>query len=138
MGKRSGHKLVNNGYRSVGSRCRGSAVAFAWDPFGYKQTTDAESRFGYRDHRDPEQAPKPERGDKYLLIGAVVGISLGCIAGYIIGSNLLGIGGVFLGLVAGAIIGGLIGLTIGNYIKKRVKMSPSKKIESEEGPFIRK
>jgi len=129
---------VNNEYRSVGSRYGGKPVAFSWDPFAYKQTTDAESRFGYRDARDPEQAPRPERGDKALLIGAVVGISLGCITGYIIGSNLLGIGGFFLGLIAGAIIGGLIGLTIGNYIKKRVNTPPSKKADSEERPFVSK
>jgi uncharacterized protein YcfJ len=97
-----------------------SIVYLNWgDPFAFKNTTDNEIRIQNRDVKDPEQGPRPERGDNNLFIGAVIGIIIGCIAGGYIGNSLTGISGVFAGLIFGAITGGLGGIYTGSYLKNR-------------------
>jgi uncharacterized protein YcfJ len=97
-----------------------SIVFLNWgDPMIFKNTTDNEARIKNRDSKDPEQGPKPERGDNNLFIGAVIGVIIGCIAGGYIGNSLTGISGVFAGLIIGAIIGGLGGIYTGSYLKNR-------------------
>ncbi len=123
------------------TRFPGNTVLFMiphGDPFGYKHAIEAEERIRNRSSKDPEQAPRREPGDKYVILGTVLGISIGCLVGFIIGSSFFGIGGVFVGLIGGAVFGGFIGLTIGSYIKKRVNSPRRKKAETgEERPFIR-
>jgi uncharacterized protein YcfJ len=89
------------------------------DPMAFKNSTDNESRIQNRDDNDPEQGPKPQKGDNNLFIGTVIGIVIGCTAGAILGNKLSGTGGLFLGIVTGAVIGGLCGVYAGSYLKKR-------------------
>lgn len=97
-------------------------MGFLWgNPFGFKQITENEMRLRDRNPGDPEQGPRKEKGDIYILIGAVTGIITGGTLGVIIGGKITGIGGIALGLIFGIIIGGLIGTSIGNYVKIRKK-----------------
>jgi predicted lipid-binding transport protein (Tim44 family) len=98
-----------------------NSLVFYWgDPFAYKTTTDAEMRLQNRDERDPEQAPRPERGDRYILACALAGIVIGGATGAIIGYHFLGLAGGIYGLFGGIILGGIIGAFIGSAIKNRL------------------
>lgn len=108
------------------------------NPFGFKETTENEMRIQNRNSRDPEQGPKREPGDFYILLCTVIGIVVGCTAGVVIGARIAGNGGLFLGLVGGLIIGGFAGVAIGSYLKnRRGKKYPLSGGDVREGPFVK-
>ena len=56
----------------------GISLAFIWsDPGAFKRTSDAEQMLKYGRKPDQKGPLKPERGDKYIAIGAVVGMVIG-------------------------------------------------------------
>lgn len=102
------------------------------DPFIFKHTVDSETRLKNRNTRDPEQAPRPEPGDQHIIMATVIGVIVGCIAGVLIGYNLIGPGAIVPGIVGGIIAGGFLGASIGNYLKKRAR----RKRVSNRPPYI--
>ena len=92
---------------------------FLIDPFARQREHDQQMRLKYRSENDPERPPEREPGDKYILIGAVVGLITGGTAGAIVGVLYSGVTGIFLGVTIGSITGGIIGVIIGDSIKKR-------------------
>ena len=85
------------------------------DPF--RKVYEAETMYKYGRH-DPAKPPMRERGDIYIILGALVGLIIGGVVAAIISYNYLGIVGIFLSIAGGAIAGGIIGATAGNFIKK--------------------
>lgn len=130
---------MNIKYHGEVSYYRNNVIPFLYgDPFAYKRLIEDEARIENRNTEDPEQAPRPERGDKYIVVCTVIGVIVGCTAGVLIGSHFFGLGGVFLGLVGGFIAGGSIGVMVGSYLKKRTNKTPLRRVENDEqGPFIR-
>lgn len=111
---------MNIKYSNVNSYCGGNSLIFVWgDPFARQRAYETEMRLRYRSDKDPEQPPRPERGDIYILIGAIVGIIVGGASGVIVGGHYFGFAGFFFGLFGGVIAGGIIGVTVGGLIKKR-------------------
>jgi predicted lipid-binding transport protein (Tim44 family) len=99
-----------------------SSLVFYWgDPFAYKTTTEAEMRLQNRNENDPEQAPRPERGDRYILACALAGIIIVGATGAFVGYHFFGIIGGIYGLFGGIILGGVVGSFIGSAIKNRLK-----------------
>jgi predicted lipid-binding transport protein (Tim44 family) len=112
--------LVNTEYRKGNSCCGDNLLMFIWgDPDAFQRTVEAEQRLRDRNERDPEQAPRPEPGDIYILVGAIVGLIVGGAVGAIVGSHYFGSAGFFYGLFGGILAGGIIGATVGSLIKKR-------------------
>jgi predicted lipid-binding transport protein (Tim44 family) len=112
---------MNIEYNNGDSSCGVSLLFYTTgDPFAYKTTTESEMRLQNRDEHDPEQAPRPGRGDRYILACALAGIVIGGAAGAIIGYHFLDLVGGIYGLLGGVILGGVIGTFIGSGIKKRV------------------
>ena len=92
------------------------------DPGAFKRTSDMEQMLQYRHKPDQKGPLKPERGDKYIAIGAVVGMVTGGTAAAIFGYQQSGVFTGILYCIGGIIVGGFIGATIGSLIKKwRVK-----------------
>ena len=79
------------------------------DPNAFSKSHDAEmiNKFG---RHDPLKPPRKERGDIYIILGAIIGGFIGIIAGSFWSTFTI---------LAGLIIGAIIGATAGNYIKKR-------------------
>jgi hypothetical protein len=102
---------MNIGYGNGNIYCGANLLMLIWgDPGAFRRTIEAEQRLRDRNERDPEQAPKPERGDIYIVIGTIVGLIVG---------GALGIFGGPLGIFGGFIGGGIIGAVVGGLIKKR-------------------
>jgi len=85
-----------------------SLTLFYFPPWYDEKTRELERQ--YRSEHDPERSPRPERGDVYIVIGAIVGLIVGGVLGTF--------GGLF-GIAGGAIAGAIIGATIGDLIRKR-------------------
>lgn len=98
------------------------------DPFAYKTTVEGEARIKDRDPRDPNQAPKPGKGDSYLLGATFLGIIIGGIAGFLIAYHGFGNHMVVLGIFGGILAGGLAGIAVGSRLKKK------KQQEANDGP----
>ncbi len=112
---------MNIQYSKINNDCGGGLLFLTWgDPFAYKTTSDAEMRLQNRNENDPEQAPRPGRGDRYILACALVGIVIGGVVGAIIGYHFFSIIGGIYGFFSGIILGGITGAFIGSVIKKRV------------------
>ena len=67
-----------------------------------------------------ERPPKLERGDNYLLFGALAGIIIGVIAGMNLGNS-------FLFVPVGFLLGGIIGTGAGHLIRKGLEKLPKGK-----------
>lgn len=105
-----------------------NSLTFIWgDPGARQRAFEAEMRMRYRSERDPERPPRWERGDKYIIIGTIVGLIVGGALGAIIGYHYLGLIGSVFCTVGGIFIGGILGATIGNLIKKRQQKIMDKK-----------
>ncbi len=89
------------------------------DPFQKQKEYDRDLRRRFGSDNDPEKPPKPEPGDKGILIFLIIGLIVGGVLGAISGGLLFGVAGVLLGLFSGLIAGGIIGAIIGDKIKKR-------------------
>jgi predicted lipid-binding transport protein (Tim44 family) len=87
---------------------------------------ELERKIQNRDSGDPELPPEPEAGDKYIVIGAFLGVLAGGGLGALVGWMLNGFPGAVIGALAGVIAGGIIGVRIGNSVKNRRR---------KEGPF---
>ena len=123
---------MNIKYNNDNRGCGGNSMGFFWgDPFAYKRATEDEMRLEYRNSKDPEQAPRPERGDIYIVICTIAGIIIGGAAGAIVCSHYFGFTGFLFGLFGGVIIGGTIGAIVGGVIKKR----RAKPKTDEQKPF---
>lgn len=83
--------------------------AWGWNQQEVRQKMFEEEMIKKYGKHDPLEPPKKERGDIYIILGAITG----AIIGGVLGSfwNLLTI-------FAGIIIVAIIGATIGNFIKK--------------------
>jgi MFS family permease len=105
----------------AGGSVKNNSVSFAWisDPFHKQKEFEDDMRKIFRSDNDPERPPKREPGDKYILIGAIIGLIIGGILGAVIGWLFFSIAGVLLGIILGFIIGGVAGVYIGDAIKKR-------------------
>ena len=102
---------MNTGYGNGNSSYGGNSLTFILgDPFLRQRLHQAEMRLQYRSEHDPEQAPRPKRGDIYILIGTMVGAVVGGVLGLFSGSPFI---------IAVAIIGGgIVGAVVGSLIKK--------------------
>jgi uncharacterized protein YcfJ len=89
------------------------------DPFAYRRTVESEMQINNRDSRDPNQAPKPDKGDRYILAVAFIGVIIGGIAGFFISLYGFGRQAVFLGVIAGIFVGGIIGAYAGERLKQK-------------------
>ncbi|NLE08208.1 MAG: hypothetical protein GX631_03005 [Dehalococcoidales bacterium] len=89
------------------------------DPFAYRRTVESEMQIDNRDSRDPNQAPKPDKGDRYILAVAFIGVIIGGIAGFFISLYGFGRQAVFLGVIAGIFVGGIIGAYAGERLKQK-------------------
>lgn len=118
--KTCGGNPMSSVFGVLSTTLTGGIMEFLWgNPFGFKEAADNEQRLRDRNSSDPEQGPRKEKGDFYILLGSVIGIVAGGTIGVVIGGNLTGMGGIALGLILGIILGGLIGTSIGNYAKNR-------------------
>ena len=97
------------------------------DPEAFKRAHEAEMMLRLRSKHDPGRPPRRKRGDKFILIGAILGVFIGGAAGAIVFSHYFGSAGLVVGLVGGVIVGGTIGATVGDLIKKR--RGKQKKVE---------
>jgi MFS family permease len=120
------------------SRCGGIPIAFIWgDPEAFKRASDAEQMLKYGRKPDQGGPPKRERGDIYIMIGAIVGIIVGGVVGVFVVSPYIGF---TLGFLGGIIVGGTAGATIGSLIKKwRLKAGKKRQDDDSSGfPFSKK
>ena len=74
--------------------------------------TRAQMERQYGSESDPEKPPRRKPGDRYIIVGAVVGL--------VAGGGLGSFGGLFA-IFGGGIVGALIGSLIGNLVRKRRK-----------------
>jgi len=92
----------------------GNSWTFALgDPFMGKRLHEAEMRLQYRSEHDPEQAPRPKRGDIYIFVGTMVGAVVGGVLGYL--------GGSFLIMALATVGGAIVSAAVGSLIKKRIQ-----------------
>lgn len=100
-------------------------MAFDGDKMGAVQRElELDMRLKNRGTGDPEGPPDPEPGDRYIVIGAGIGLVAGGILGGFIGNLWNGFVGGVIGLIVGVIAGGIAGTRIGNSIKKRRRSGP--------------
>lgn len=102
------------------------------DPFAYRRTVESEDQINNRDARDPNQAPKPGKGDSYILAATILGIVLGGVAGFFIAFYGFGISMVFLGVIGGIFVGGIVGVFAGSWLKQK-KQKQSERDEHNAG-----
>ena len=123
----------------TGSSLAAGIARFLWgNPGAFKQTVDNEMRLQNRNPNDPEQGPRKERGDIYIMVGAIAGMLAGGLTGGLIGNAVVNTSGVVIGAIAGVIIGGLLGTSIGNHLKNKKNNSFGGSLKKKnEGPFIR-
>ena len=100
------------------------------DPFSRQREFELEAKLRYGREDDPERPPTPTAGDKYIVIGAIVGLIIGGTLGVVIGSHYFDFLGGSIGLVGGIIIGGIIGAKIGNIVKNRQQKTKTNKSHS--------
>jgi MFS family permease len=111
---------MNIEYSHANSFSEVNATLFAeWYPERAQREQELQRRLRYRSEHDPEQPPRPERGDKYILAGALVGIVIGGAAGAIVAGHYFGFIGYLFGFWGGVIVGGIIGVLVGDVIRKR-------------------
>jgi len=82
-------------------------------PQGYQDTLRAT-----KEKNDPEGPPPKRPGDAYIAGYALLGVVLGGIAAFFIVRPFAGDAVVMLGTAAGVIIGGLIGVFVGDAVKR--------------------
>ena len=115
-------------YCGVYSYHRGDSVTFLWtgDPFTSKRVYELETMYKYGKH-DPAKPPRRERGDIYIILGALVGMIIGGVVAAIVSYRYLGFTLIFLITGGSAIGGGIIGATIGSFVKKWRRKAREKK-----------
>ena len=124
---------MNNYFNSY---CGGISLAFLWsDPGAFKRTSDAEQMLKYGRKPGQKGPLKPERGDKFIAIGAVVGMVIGGTAAAMIGYQQSGVFTGFIYCIGGIIVGGFIGATIGSLIKKWRVKTGKKSQDGENSDF---
>ena len=101
------------------------------DPYSRHKEFELDTKMRYGMGKDPERPPTPQAGDKYITIGAIAGLIIGGTLGVIIGGYCFNFLGGSIGLIGGIIIGGIIGAKIGNMIKNRQQKAKS----DEQKPF---
>jgi len=105
--------------KAINLRSDNSPTFIIWgDPNIGRRVYDAEMIHRYGKH-DPAGPPRREPGDKYIIIGTIVGMIVGGALGAIIGHHYLGTMVSFFCAAGGFIVGGIIGATLGNLFKKR-------------------
>ena len=97
---------MNMEYDANNFQRRNSLTFMEWREPSNEDVAEMRVKNTYRDGKP--QKPKP--GDKYILIGAIVGMIIGGVLGYSV--NL------FVCII-GIIAGGIIGALAGDLIKKR-------------------
>ncbi|MFC1920593.1 hypothetical protein ACFLYQ_02580 [Chloroflexota bacterium] len=104
-----------------------SSTAFMYhNPMDMESTrVQGELQIQHRGKKDPDKPPGKKRGDKYVIIGAVVF----CIIGGFIGSFF-----GFFTTAGGLIIGGILGTYAGDALKKYILKRRIKKEESSQIP----
>ena len=109
-----------------------SVTSFLGDPNALQKELEASMKLRLRSEGlDPEGPPRRERGDIYIILGALVGMIIGGVLAAVISYHYLGFVGIFLITGGCAIGGGIIGATIGNFIKKwRYKVREKKYSDS--------
>ena len=103
-------------------------LADSMDPGWRGREVYALMKYGRRDDWDDRpQRRKPE--DKFVMIGAVVGMVTGGVVGFMINPSL----GI-LGIVGGGVIGALIGSFIGFLMRRKIKAKIPKYVKGESKP----
>ena len=100
------------------------------DPSSRHKEFELDMKMRYGTGNDPERPPTPQAGDKYITIGAIAGLIIGGTLGVIFGGYCFNFLGGAIGLIGGLIIGGIIGAKIGNIIKNRKQKKRTNKSHS--------
>ena len=119
MKKGAGIREMNIKYGNNLSQGKAWTYLELFNPFQRQEEHERYLRRRFSSDNDPEKPPKPEPGDKGILIFLIIGLIVGGVLGAISGGLLFGVAGVLLGLFSGLIAGGIIGAIIGDKIKKR-------------------
>jgi outer membrane lipoprotein SlyB len=90
--------------------------AWGWSQQELRQKMYEEEVIKKYGKQDPLEPPKRERGDIYIILGAITGAIIG---------GVLGSFGNLLTLFIGIIIGAIIGATAGYFIKKYIRQKPA-------------
>ena len=98
-------------------------------PFMRQKEAEMKMKLRYGGEKDPEKPPEPEEGDKYIVLGAIVGLVVGGIVGAVIGGGCFGLGGGITGALVGIIGGGVLGTQIGKRMKNRRQQAKASKPE---------
>ena len=81
----------------------------------------------YRRRDDWDDRPKGRKpGDKYVIIGAAVGMVAGGVGGFMVNATL-----GFLGIVGGGVMGTLLGSLVGFLKTRRTKSNMAKSIKED-------
>jgi outer membrane lipoprotein SlyB len=104
------------------------------DPLLRQKQTETEMKLRYGGESDPERPPNPEPGDKYITLGAIVGLVVGGVAGAFIGGSFSFLGGI-IGASVGIIGGGILGVQIGRLVKKRRQQAEDDKGKRPSTPI---
>ena len=92
---------------------------FMGDPLSRQREYELERRVRDGTQHDPERPPKWKPGDKYPVMGMVIGLDVGGVLGAYGGGRLFGVIGLLAGLAGGIMAGAIIGAVIGGFIRKR-------------------
>ena len=110
---------MNIGYSHANSFHRRNYLTFAeWYPVDQRQR-EYERLLEQRKMRNKEEPPGKKPRDIYVVIGLIVGGTIGAILVAVIGFLYFGPVGFCVGFVGGAIIGGIVGALAGSLIRKR-------------------
>ena len=110
---------MSSRYRSYNIRPFHDSMHYFLNPNElHNEEVMSELQRDYGPKHDPDKAPPPVRGDKYIIIASITGVVLG---GIVAGVISFAVGWSFYAIViGGVVIGGILGLVIGNRIKKRI------------------
>lgn len=91
---------------------------FFMPPDYAKRVSEIELEHKLRTEGDPGQPPPRKPGDRYIIGGAIVGIVVGGVGGGILGWAYPDLPVVAM-VLGGILVGALLGLFIGDRLKKR-------------------
>ena len=81
----------------------------------------------YRRRDDWDDRPKGRKpGDKYVIIGAAVGMAAGGVGGFMVNATL-----GFLGIVGGGVMGALLGSLVGFLKTRKTKSNMAKNVKED-------
>jgi outer membrane lipoprotein SlyB len=116
-------------YGEAYSGCQAGVLAVigGGDPFVRQKEVEMKMKLRYGGETDPEKPPEPEKGDQYIVIGAIAGLIVGGIVGAVIGGYCFGLGGGITGALIGIVAGGIMGTQIGKRMKNRRQSAKTSK-----------